>query len=69
MIQIDKDIPIPSNNDEYREALSKMEVGDSFFLPNLTVSGRTTLYRIAKQFNAEFTTRAVDGGTRVWRRA
>lgn len=67
MINIDKDIPLPGLHEEIKQAISKLKPGDSFLLPGLTVSGRTGLYRLAKQFRTTLITRSVKGGVRVWR--
>jgi hypothetical protein len=69
MIKIDKNIPLPGAHDETKTALSRLNVGDSFFVPNLSISGRTTMYRLAKQFDVKLVTRSVDGGIRIWRLA
>lgn len=67
MIVIEKGVPLPNSNGEIKLALLKLERGDSFFLPNLTISGRTALYRLAKHYEVKVMTRVVDGGVRVWR--
>ena len=69
MIKIDKDIPPPSTF-RYQSLLAQMEPGDSFFIEGtLTSYARTSLYRELKRAEGTFTTRAVEGGVRVWRRA
>ena len=67
MIEIDKDWPLPGVHNDIKTALSKLNKGDSFFVPNLSTSGRTTLFRLAKRFDVKLATRTVDGGIRVWR--
>ena len=68
MIKIDKDIPPPSNF-KYESVLAQMVPGDSFFIQgSLTGYERNSLYRELKRANGTFTTRAVEGGTRVWKR-
>jgi len=61
-IDIEKNIPIP--NSGVRDALSKMEVGDSFKIVGVSSGYR---YAIAKQIGIKITARKVDDGIRVWR--
>ena len=69
MIKIDKDIPPPSNF-KYETVLAQMVPGDSFFIEgSLTNYERNSLYRELKRAEGTFTTRVVEGGVRVWRRA
>ncbi len=69
MIKIDKDIPPPSNF-KYEAVLAQMVPGDSFLIEGImTAYGRNALYRELKRARGTFTTRIVEGGTRVWRRA
>ena len=69
MIKIDKDISPPSAC-KYGATLSQMVPGDSFFIEgSLTNYERNSLYRELKRAEGTFTTRAVEGGIRVWRTA
>jgi hypothetical protein len=69
----DKNVPIPKRRGGGRKCIypwRSMEVGDSFHIPNTTTrqfAGRMTY--AAKTLGVRFTTRAVDGGVRVWRTA
>lgn len=69
MITIEKDIPAPTSAKVVRIALDKMEVHDSFFLPNVTESVRTMVYREMREHKNQFVTRADGSGVRVWRLA
>lgn len=77
MISIDKNIPIPKVNRgghlkprEAKYPWAQMEVGNSFFVPEVTVKQfGSTVYAASKRSGRKFTIRAVDGGVRIWRTA
>lgn len=72
-MNIDKGIPIPigSHNGSCKYSGDKMEVGDSIFVAAGSVKDS---YRISlsgtlnkKHKPKKFTSRSVEGGTRIWR--
>ena len=67
-IEIEKGIPMPTVHGEGRSKypIAAMQVGDSFFIPgkNFRVSTLTKQYR-DKDWG--FTSRAENGGMRIWR--
>jgi hypothetical protein len=76
MIEIQSGIPIPEiNRNPHTQRHSKypwhtMNVGDSFFVPNVTVKGFAgTAYSAGKRHGRTYVARTVDGGVRVWRTA
>ena len=71
MIVIEKNIPLPGFGDMISTTLAQMEVTDSFLIDLAgDASLKATLYRKMRQAAPrEFSTRSVDGGTRVWRTA
>lgn len=70
---IEKGIPLPPRRLSsilVRTLLSKMEVGDSVLLANLTKSVDTTTqpyYNAARYLGIRVTYRKVEGGVRIWR--
>lgn len=73
MIEIQSGIPVPEINRNPKERNSKypwhsMNVGDSFFVADLTSKGFAgTVYSAGKRSGKKFIARAVDGGVRIWR--
>jgi len=72
MFEIQNNIPVPEitrkRNNKY--PWHAMQVGDSFFVANLTTKGFAgTCYSAGKRSGQKFTARAVDGGIRIWRTA
>lgn len=73
MIKIDRDIPPPINGTTIANALAQLQVNDSFFLSDFSLSLKNTLHgQIRRQrelTGATFMTRVQDedGGVRVWR--
>jgi len=75
MLPIDKNVPIPEiyPTKPYRYPFAKMEVGDSFFVEN--VSKSFSIYSMVKLFNERRKTteqikvkqRREGNGVRVWR--
>ncbi len=74
-LKIDKQVPLPSgrrgNRPEVLQALKTMEVGDSFFYPDIRDSFRGNVYWRAGYVGIKVTVKRVteDGidGVRVWR--
>ena len=68
-LEIEKGIPMPAPRAwGITAALRKMDVGDSIFLRGKKSNNITTIVAIlTKKTGLMFTTRMVDGGTRVWR--
>ena len=70
MIDVEKNIPLPpparGNGEKY--PWRSMNVGDSFFIPGAS-SRKTGAHTNAagKRTGFKFTSRAVDGGVRIWR--
>jgi hypothetical protein len=76
MIEVQSGIPIPDiNRNPPTRRHSKypwhtMNVGDSFFAPNVTVKGFAgTAYSAGKRHGRTYVARTMDGGVRVWRTA
>jgi hypothetical protein len=70
VIEIDKNIPAPdpSRRGGAKYPWRQMEVGDSFFVADVTTNNLgTAAQQVGKRMGATFTTRKVDGGARVWR--
>ena len=71
MIEIQVGVPIAPI--ERKTRVSKypwhaMEIGDSFFVADLTARGFAgSVYSAGKRSGKKFTVRAMDGGVRVWR--
>lgn len=68
MIKIDKGIPIPNADKGGKYPFHAMNVGDSFFVEGkkaFQMAG--TVGQQQNRNGKRFTTRTVDGGTRVWR--
>lgn len=72
--KIEKGVPIPisKNNPISRELLNKMEVGDSFFLPNEAYLNApstmvTTIHSWGRRTAKRYKTSYLDDGLRVWR--
>lgn len=66
MIKIEKGIPLPVKPNRY--PWDDMEVGDSFFIAGKNTSeigGHVSNAR--RRLGFDFTSRTVDGGTRIWR--
>ena len=69
-MEIEKGFPIPVKEPQ-TATFSKMEVGDSIFIPNENGGGRTV--RNARTWGAadgrriRFSAKSVDGGVRLWR--
>ncbi len=72
MFTIEKGVPIPAarNNQGLIPVLKAMEAGDSVFIPGKTsaqVSGHIRYAKIGEGVGKTFTSRAEDGGCRIWR--
>jgi hypothetical protein len=72
---IEKNIPVPRKASggkpgELVTALRVMEVGDSVFLAGRTVmSCGQPMLRAKADSDRQYTSRTVDGGVRIWRKA
>lgn len=68
--KIEKNIPIPvgagTRGPSYKYPWRDMNVGDSIFIPDMTVY-QINPHNAAKKYNQKFSARTVDGGVRVWR--
>ena len=68
-IVIEKNVPAPANPRRRKYPFAEMEVGDSFFAPNIKISSVT--YSFARHPGKKFTARTVTEngvkGFRVWR--
>jgi hypothetical protein len=68
MIQVDKDIPVPTRRSRTLYPYEEMEVGDSFFLEDMPLQQVcNSNLRAAKRSGKKFSARTEDGGVRVWR--
>lgn len=72
MYEIEKSVPLAEvERGSGRPALypfAVMEVGDSFFVPRVSVIGMSRrVHYWQKKLNAKFACRTVAGGCRVWR--
>ena len=71
-LKIDKSVPIPAGG-KWKMLLSRLEIGDSVFIPlkrnNATgiAALRTRLWNAKDASDIQITTRAEEGGVRVWR--
>lgn len=70
-IIIDKNIPIPYKHylGGSKYPFHKLEVGDSFLLPDSigAKAFRTSATQYGKRHNMKFLTRKVENGVRIWR--
>ena len=68
MIEIEKNIPIPEKRYKKRKyPVLEMEVGDSFFAPDITPSSITGVLQECRGKGWEFVRRTEKTGARVWR--
>lgn len=74
MIEIEKDIPLPTPRRQNRRyPFRHMEVGDSVFFPGENTRGRAATaaraigYRHSKRFAARTMMKKGDVGVRIWR--
>ena len=70
--KVTKDAPMPSSTTRHGESkypMATMEVGESFFDPDVTSVGRlrAAAYNAKKNLNRTFTICMQDGGVRCWR--
>ena len=71
-LKIDKNVPIPAGG-KWKILLSRLELGDSVFIPlkRNNAKGiaalRTRLWAAKDASDIQITTRAEEGGVRVWR--
>lgn len=71
-VQIDKNVPLPGRRQpmDWTPLLGKLEVGDSFLLPNAAKSAIGTAMKAFKDATGkELCSRKVEDGIRVWRTA
>ena len=72
MIPIDKDVPMPdpTTPDVTKYPWMTMEIGDSFFVDNVTAARfNATKDAAQRRTGRRFASRKVEGGVRVWRTA
>jgi len=62
-IKIEKGVPIPTRRSNSRYPWREMQIGDSF----VVASSAQAVHSSASYAHIKITTRAVDGGIRVWR--
>ncbi len=69
LTKIESDIPIPAqrSNGKWKQLLSQMKVGDSFFMPVAVGSLSARMNHAKKALKIKLTARTENGGTRVWR--
>lgn len=70
MIDIEKGVPAPMGAKTLRIALTAMQVGDSFFIDDVSTTLREALFRMMREQKTkgkEFTSSKQNGGVRVWR--
>jgi len=71
-VNIEKNVPIPQDvrAPKWGPVVEKLEIGDSFLLTEEmgTIRNmRSNIFRVAKDKGFKLASRAVDGGTRIWR--
>ncbi len=68
---IEKDVAVPQSHRRVIYPFADMDVGDSFFALGVTVNDvsrvRSSATNYGYRHKMKFTTRAVEGGIRVWR--
>lgn len=73
MIEIETDVPLTASYKNGRPEVypwRKLEVGDSFFVPEERTAPKhieKRAYEAAKRTGRKFTCRRQDGGVRIWR--
>lgn len=76
LLEIEKGIEVPSGRCETKYPFSRMEVGDSFFVPCAQAVKRKLQSNLGayglrcasnQKSGQKFVTRQVEGGIRVWR--
>ncbi len=71
MYEIEKNVEIPPDGrGSPKYPFGKLEIGDSFFVPNKKLGSISTLVTWHKTHRGKgknFTCRTVEGGVRVWR--
>ena len=68
-IKIDQNVPLPQKNTfgALKYPFRKMEIGDSFFIPNRSSTGISTDIYKPKKFTMRAVTENGVKGVRVWR--
>lgn len=68
MIQIEKNVVIPDKTKSSKYPWDKMNVGDSFFVADISITTLCAGASInAKRTGRKYTVRKVEGGAEVWR--
>lgn len=71
MYEIETDIPLEETRGNPKSyPFAKMKIGESFFVPTgerTITSLQSSLISAARRHEGKFTTRALEGGVRVWR--
>ena len=70
MYEIEKNIPRPRKSGSQKFPLDKMEIDDSFFVPEIdekphNISAYLVMY--GKRNNKKYTMRKIQNGYRIWR--
>lgn len=69
---IERGIPIPqmftrNRQSPYSQLIARLEPGESVLIPLVITSVSSTAYRVSVRTGHQYTSRTVEGGTRVWR--
>lgn len=68
MFEIEKDVPLPTIKHGKKYPWEQMDVGDSFFVPEVKQSLMgTNAAHNTRMTGRRYTTRKENGGVRVWR--
>lgn len=68
MYEIEDNVPLPNHLGGTAYPFDRLEIGQSFFVPNKKLSSFTALTQYYKtKLRRKFTCRTMDGGVRVWR--
>jgi hypothetical protein len=69
-VNVEKDVLMPHIRVINRYPYKEMEIGDSFFLDDISIQlVCNNNYRASKKFNMKFVARREGNGVRVWRTA
>ena len=67
--EIEKNVPVPVTEKNRKYPINKLEVGESFFIPDVKLPKmyNAISYHKFKYPDTNFKCRSMDGGVRVWR--
>lgn len=69
-MKIERDIPLPPARNQRRYPYPQLEVGESFFVPEVSQNAiANQAWRWSQKLGRKFETRKRPGGVRVWRTA